>query len=134
MTAFGPQLIGTTEKTLTALLRHVLAGTGLDETRWVTLRLAGQDLDGAPLAQVVRERAHRDDAGAAVADLEARGLLDQDALSPAGRALVDALRTRIADLTGPVWADLDPQDVAATERVLGTVTARARQVLATLGP
>ena len=43
MTAtFGPQLIGQTEKTLQALLRRALAGTGLDERQWVALRLADQ--------------------------------------------------------------------------------------------
>ena len=41
MTApFGPQLIGETEKTLTALLRRFLADTGLSEPQWVTLRVA----------------------------------------------------------------------------------------------
>ncbi|MEQ6902113.1 hypothetical protein ABLM29_13410, partial [Nocardioides sp. YIM 152588] len=42
MTAFGPQLIGATEKTLSALLRHELAGSGLTEPEWVTLRLAAR--------------------------------------------------------------------------------------------
>ena len=39
-TPFGPQLIGETEKTLNALLRRLLQGTGLTEPQWVTLRLA----------------------------------------------------------------------------------------------
>jgi len=39
-TPFGPQLIGETEKTLGALLRRFLEGTGLSEPQWVTLRLA----------------------------------------------------------------------------------------------
>jgi hypothetical protein len=38
---FGPQLIGETEKTLDALLRQFLEGTGLTESQWVTLRRAG---------------------------------------------------------------------------------------------
>jgi hypothetical protein len=41
-TPFGPQLIGETEKTLNAILRRLLQGTGLSEPQWVTLRLAGQ--------------------------------------------------------------------------------------------
>jgi len=45
-TQFGPQLIGETEKTLSALLRMFLDGTGLTEPQWVTLRLADL-LDGA---------------------------------------------------------------------------------------
>ena len=39
-TPFGPQLVGETEKTLTALLRGFLAETGLTEPQWVTLRVA----------------------------------------------------------------------------------------------
>ena len=42
---FGPVLVGQTEKTLRALLRRTLAGTGLSEPQWVTLRLAHM-LDG----------------------------------------------------------------------------------------
>lgn len=42
---FGPVLVGQTEKTLQALLRRTLAGTGLSEPQWVTLRLAHM-LDG----------------------------------------------------------------------------------------
>jgi hypothetical protein len=41
-TTFGPQLIGETEKTLNALLRLFLEGTGLTESQWVTLRLAAR--------------------------------------------------------------------------------------------
>ena len=40
MVPFGPVLLGQTEKTLQALLRHTLTGTGLSEPEWVTLRLA----------------------------------------------------------------------------------------------
>jgi hypothetical protein len=39
-TPFGPQLLGETEKTLNALLRKSLRGTGLTEPQWVTLRVA----------------------------------------------------------------------------------------------
>ena len=45
-TPFGPQLIGETEKTLNAILRRILQGTGLTEPQWVTMRLAGA-LDGS---------------------------------------------------------------------------------------
>ena len=37
MVPFGPVLLGQTEKTLQALLRHTLTGTGLSEPEWVTL-------------------------------------------------------------------------------------------------
>ena len=34
---FGTQLIGQTEKTLNAILDRLLAGSGLDESQWITL-------------------------------------------------------------------------------------------------
>lgn len=62
MTTFGPQLIGQTEKALDAILRRLLAGTGLTEPEWVTLRIAGQNRDGADLSGLVGDRAHFPDA------------------------------------------------------------------------
>lgn len=66
-TPFGPQLIGEAEKTLNAILRKFLEGTGLTEPEWVTLRIAtardgvegGGDGD---LASAVSRRAHFADA------------------------------------------------------------------------
>ena len=124
MTTFGPQLIGATEKTLNALLNHVLAETGLTEPQWVTLRLAGQNTSAAPLGAVVRGRARFADADAIVDDLSRRGLIAGNTLTPAGRELITGLESRITSLTAPVWAELAPDDVAATERVLTSVTAR----------
>ncbi len=60
-TTFGPQLIGQTEKTLQAILRRALAGTGLDEPLWVTLRLADQP-DGSTVRERVAGLAHFEDA------------------------------------------------------------------------
>ena len=37
--AFGPPLIGQTEKALNAILDRQLAGTGMTEPQWVTLSL-----------------------------------------------------------------------------------------------
>ena len=81
-TAFGPQLIGETEKTLNALLRRHLDGTGLTEPQWVTLRLADQlgdtaDLEG--LADVVRDRADFADAHDLVGALRHAGSSPTDA-------------------------------------------------------
>jgi len=132
MTAFGPQLIGTTEKSLNALLRHVLEASGLSEQEWVTLRLAAQNDAALPLARFVRERTHFADAEVIVADLQHRGLLGGDTLTTDGQVLLTQLQGRIAALTGPVWADLDPDDVAAAERVLATVSVRVGQVLESL--
>ncbi len=123
-TTFGPQLIGETEKTLNALLQRSLEPTGLDERRWVTLRLASQ-YEGAPggLAAQVADRAHFADAGALVADLHGRGLLTGDRPTPAATELLE----RILGAAGPIWADVPDADAAA--RALAVVLARARAVL-----
>ena len=132
MTTFGPQLIGAAEKALDALLHHVLAESGLSASDWVTLRLTAQNDAAVPLAGLVRERAHFSDADVILADLQHRGLLDGETLTTDGHALLTQLQGRIAVLTGPVWAGLDPEDVAATERVLTEVTTRVGRVLESL--
>lgn len=132
-TPFGSQLIGETEKTLNALLRRFLDGTGLTEPQWVTLRLAGLldgTVDGDGLAAAVADRAHFADAADLVAQLTARGLLDAGRLTPAGRELVAGVQATIASTAGPIWNGLPPDDVEAATRVLNEVLSRARAVLA----
>jgi hypothetical protein len=131
-TPFGPQLIGEAEKTLNALLRRFLAGTGLTEPEWVTLRLAdlldgSVDADG--LAAAVADRAHFREAASLVAGLTDRGLLRDGRLTPTGRHVIAGVQTTIATATGPIWDDLPGDDVAAAARVLNEVVARARAVL-----
>lgn len=131
-TPFGPQLIGETEKTLNALLRRFLAGTGLTEPQWVTLRLADLldgrvDADG--LTAAVADRAHQVDAAELVGVLTGRGLLEGGRLTAAGRELVAAVQATIASETAPIWDDLSVDDVAATTRVLNEITTRSRALL-----
>ena len=132
-TPFGPQLIGETEKTLNALLGRALAGR-LTEPQWVTLRLAQlvqSEVDGGEdLAARVADRARFDDASALVAALTAAGLVAEGRPTPAGHELVAEVQAGIAAATGPIWRDLDENDVAATTRVLNEVVARARTLLA----
>ncbi|WP_281176169.1 hypothetical protein [Actinocatenispora sera] len=40
------------------------------------------------------------------------------------------MRAHLAELTGPLWTDLPPDDVAATERTLNTLITRAHARLA----
>jgi hypothetical protein len=132
-TPFGPRLIGETEKTLNALLRRFLAGTGLTEPQWVTLRLA-DELDGLAdarrLAATLEDRAHVPDAPGLVRELTARGLLDGGRLTPAGRELVTTVQATIATQTAPIWDGLPAGDVDAATRILNEVVERARAVLA----
>jgi len=132
-TSFGPQLIGETEKSLNAVLRRVLQGTGLSESHWVTMRLARQlaDADRAALVEATVDRAHFPDAAQLVDRLNERGLLDGGRLSARGRELIESLQTSIAETTAPIWSDLTTDDVAATERVLNEIVRRSRDVLAT---
>jgi hypothetical protein len=131
-TPFGPQLIGETEKTLNALLRRFLVGTGLTEPQWVALRLAGAldgSVDAKGLAAAVADRAHLPDAVDLVEELTNRGLLDGGQLSSDGRELTTALQATIAAETAPIWADLPADDVAVATRLLNEIIARARAVL-----
>ena len=132
-TPFGPQLIGETEKSLNALLRRTLHGTGLSEPDWVTLRLAVQ-LDGTVgddgLAGAVADRAHFTGTDQLVRGLTDRGLLDDGRITDEGRRLVGSLQATIAERSAPIWHQLSATDVAATERVLHLILARARRVLA----
>ncbi len=131
---FGPRLIGETEKTLNALLRHHLDRHDLSEPQWVTLQLAHtvDDTDAAGLAAVVSDRAHFADADEIVAALTARGLLTDGQPTERARRLVGALRGQIAESTAAIWRDLPEDDVAATTRVLDQVVARGREALASL--
>jgi hypothetical protein len=131
-TAFGPQLIGETEKTLNAVLREFLDGTGITEPQWVTLRLAVAldgtvDTDG--LAAAVGDRADFPDAVGLVRGLSDRGLLHNGRVTAAGRDLISDVQARITGETAPIWDGLPADDVAAASRVLHEVIARARAVL-----
>jgi hypothetical protein len=128
-TPFGPQLIGETEKTLNALLRQFLEGTGLSEPQWVTLRVAGL-LDGSTdvegLVAAVADRAHFPDAAGLVAELTNRGLLADGRLTTAGRELTATVQATITRETAPIWDNLPADDVAAATRVLNEILTRAR--------
>ena len=129
---FGPQLIGETEKTLNALLRRYLAGTGITEPQWVTMRLAGL-LDGTvgaeSLAAAVADRAQFLDAADLVGQLTDRGLLDDGRLTGAGRELTSRVQAKIATETVTIFDGLPADEVAAAERVLNEALERARAAL-----
>jgi hypothetical protein len=105
-TPFGPRLIGESEKTLNALLCRFLTGTRLNESQWVTLRLAGMldgTVDGSGLTDAARDRAQFPDADSIVAELTSRGLLDDGRLTGAGRELVEQIQATVTEATRPVW-------------------------------
>ena len=126
---FGPVLIGQTEKTLQAMLRHTLEGTGLSEQQWVTLRLAtmldGQ-VDRAGLIAAVADRAKFADPAALVDALVGRGLVGDGLPTAAGKDLVTNLLAESEAANGSVWRDHPAADVEAATRVLNEVLRRAR--------
>src|SRR5205809_731329 len=88
---FGPVLLGQTEKTLQALLQRTLAGTGLSEPQWVTLRLATMlhgHVDRAGLISAVTDRTKFAGTAATVDVLIERGLIADGRPTDAGRNLV----------------------------------------------
>jgi len=130
-TPFGPQLIGETEKTLTALLRRYLADTGLTEPQWVTLRVAqlyGAE-DTAGLAAAVADRAHFPDARELVDAMTARGLLEDGRLTTAGADVIASVLATSERQTGAIWRDHRAEDIEVTTRVLNDVLTRARVLL-----
>ena len=130
---FGPVLLGQTEKTLQALLRHTLTGTGLTEPEWVTLRLATMvdgEVDRSGLAAVVADRARFADPTALVGALTDRGLVVDGRPTKNGRELVSTVLAASEANNGTVWRDLPTADVEATTRVLNEVLRRARDLVA----
>ncbi|WP_443208610.1 hypothetical protein [Rhodococcus rhodochrous] len=131
MIAFGPQLIGRTEKALNALLAVALADEDLVETQWVALRLAERSDGSRVLAALLHDTTYAPDTAEVVDSLIARGLVRDDRLSASGRDAVARIEHRIEELTSGIWDAVDPSDRAAAERALNTVLDRARSVLAT---
>lgn len=139
--SFGPQLIGQTEKTLNAILDRELAGTGLDEPRWVTLTLAVTSEEPIGRNQFVQQvsaalRLSEAEADARIAELAAANLVvaagDRSPvrITDAGRALHQGLRKSVLEITGRLWGDLPPEDLVVTGRVLSTILDRANGELA----
>ena len=133
MVPFGPVLLGQTEKTLQALLRHTLSGTGLSEPEWVTLRLATMvdgHVDRLGLISVVADRARFPDAAALVDALTEQGLVVDGRPTENGLELVSTVLAASEASSGTVWRDLPTADVEAATRVLNEVLRRARYLTA----
>jgi hypothetical protein len=130
---FGPVLIGQTEKTLQALLRRVLADTGLSEPEWVTLRLAtmldGQ-VDHAGLVAAVADRTKFVGTEEIVDTLIERGLVADGRPTVAAREMVTNVLAASDRANGSVWRDLPSDDLEAATRLLNEVLRRARELAA----
>jgi hypothetical protein len=137
-TAFGPSLIGQTEKALDAILVRELTGTGLSPAGWVILKLAGAAggrLGRQDLIDLAKAQAKFDPEKSAV-EIESAlslGLLDADrdevVLTPAARELQARVVGTTDAIRGRLWGDLPEADLAAAARVLSTALTRANAEL-----
>jgi DNA-binding MarR family transcriptional regulator len=130
---FGTQLIGRTEKSLDALLKRTLAGSGLSQPEYVALRVCS-DRSGEQRADITAQlgaafRKGEDHAAELVERLDSAGMINTDQaaaveLSPAGRELHDRLVAETDAIAARLWGDLPSADLAVAARVLSTVLRR----------
>jgi len=131
--------IALADSALRAVLTRTLVGTGLDFYRWIALKLVADQPSFTPVREIaerMRDFLKLEDAQAIAAldDLRALDLVDHvnDRVCVTLRG--SSLHKRLCDETGvlaqQIYAGLDPDDLAATHRVLSTVTGRANALLA----
>jgi hypothetical protein len=137
-TAFGPSLIGQTEKALDAILVRELTGTGVSPAGWVILKLAGaaggrpgrQDLIDLAKAQA---KFDPEKSAAEIEGLLSLGMLEADGgdvvLTPVARELQDRVVRTTDAIRARLWGDLPEADLAAAGRVLSTALTRANAEL-----
>jgi hypothetical protein len=137
-TAFGPALVGQTEKALDAILVRELAGTGLSASGWVILKLldgAGGRLGRQDLVDLGKAQAkfEAEKSEAAIECALSLGLLDADqgevVLTPAARELQARVVGTTDEIRSRLWGDLPEADLAAAGRVLSTALTRANAEL-----
>jgi DNA-binding MarR family transcriptional regulator len=130
---FGAQLIGRTEKSLDALLKGVLVGSGLSQPEYVALRVCS-DRAGEQRANITAQlaaafRKGEDHAAALLERLGSAGMINSDQAAPieltqTGRELHDRLVAETDAVAARLWGDLPSHDLAVAARVLSTVLRR----------
>jgi len=138
------RLIGQTESALGALLAPLLAEADMTFLQWVVLSLTvdgGATSPGIARDQLVDRitnirKVDAADVSAAIAELENAAALvitaGQVTLTDLGRASHSRVLARVEEVTNYVF-DLPAEDLAASGRVLATISARANSVLANAG-
>jgi DNA-binding MarR family transcriptional regulator len=142
------QDVGEAEGALTALLNRVLSNTDITRTQYITLRVLALRVlalrGPAPLPAELHDYLasqpqlglDRSQIAELLCGLEAKGLVAGSAadgpgptqLTAEGAALHARLVEAVGAVTRRVYADLDPDDLATTHRVLVEVTERARRL------
>jgi DNA-binding MarR family transcriptional regulator len=138
------RLIGQTESALGALLAPLLAEADMTFLQWVVLSLTaagGATSPGIARDQLIDRIANvrkvdAADVSAAITELENAAALvttaGQVTLTDLGRASHGRVLARVEEITDYVF-DLPAEDLAASGRVLATISARANTVLANAG-
>jgi len=138
---FGTRLIGQTEKTLSAILDSLLAGSDVTEPQWValTVTLHGGVASTAAAGQRIATTLKMAPAAGAevLASLIERGLAeaagpDTVAATNTGRQFHEGIQQQTAEITARIWGDIpaDQQETAAA--VLNTTLQRANAELTAL--
>ena len=138
------RLIGQTESALGALLAPLLAEADMTFLQWVVLSLTvdgGATSPGIARDQLIDRitnirKVDAADVSAAIAELENAAALvitaGQVTLTDLGRTSHSRVLARVEEVTNYVF-DLPAEDLAASGRVLATISARANSVLANAG-
>jgi len=131
--------IGIAENALRAVLMRTLSGTGLTYQRWVAMKLVADSLSPVPVTSIVERLADvlkLDErvALATIDDLHGLDLVERSdqkvSITLRGMFLHRQLCEETGVIAQRIYAGLDPDDLAATYRVLSTVTERANALLA----
>lgn len=128
--------IGTTERTLQALLRKHLSTAGISFPAWTALVfLSGAPLDSQELAGrlAAGKIAPVEEFASVVAELRDGNLIageDRLALSEAGREIYTTLRAKVDSSVAALIDGLPQSDIEATRRTLDIMRDRANAMLA----
>lgn len=136
----NPAIIGQAEKHHTAILARALAGTTLNEQRWITLNqalAAGGPVERSAYVAKVAGMTQWEPATVAdaVAALIEGGLLAESAgdhidTTEAGRDMVTRVRGASGKILGAAYGTVSDEELAIAARVLITITARMSEELA----
>ena len=134
------QILGQAERAARACLDRLLADHGTDFDQWIAVRHLALGTVPVTRTRLIAEYAalvgiDADQASTVVDQLADRGWMaigDDDgiALTEVGRDLYETMNTGALAIGARLYGDLPADDLAATARVLLTLTERARAELA----
>jgi DNA-binding MarR family transcriptional regulator len=137
------QTVGQAEAVMTRLLAGVLAETGTARQTYLALQRLLVHGDSAPREDYIRDLSDWLDldlwsAGELADALVADGLLvladGNIRLAEAGSELRERIRGAIAEITAPLYAELDPADIETTVRTLRELTKLTRALYPAAAP